>query len=272
MNETTATFTTSDGTEIFTRTLEPEAPRYDILIVHGLAEHSGRWVGPAAQFADHGAMVHMFDLRGHGQSGGKKMDIGDFSVFEDDIAQFASISAAASGRPWVLYGHSVGGMIATGYLIDERSPAPNAAVISAPALDDTAPPVLKAVAKPLGSVLPNMNFPTGVKGEQLSRDPAVGEAYFADPLVATKLTARMGKALFAEQSRLGDRLGEIVTPTFVIHGAEDPLIPPSASAGFTRSSNVQRKLYPNLRHETHNEPEGRQVIGDVIDWIERTIL
>jgi acylglycerol lipase len=272
MNETSGTFFTLDGTELFTRTITPETVRYDVLIVHGLGEHSGRWERPAKQFAAHRAAVHMLDLRGHGQSGGETMDIANFSVFQDDVAQYAASSAAASGRPWVLYGHSMGGLIGTGYLIDERSPTPNAAVISAPALDDNASPVLKAAAKPLGKMFPNMRFPTDIKGEQLSRDPAVGETYFADPLVNTKITARMGRAFFAEQARLGDRVGEIVTPTFVLHGAEDPLVPPSASAGFTRSPSVTRKLYPNLRHETHNEPEGKQVVGDVIDWIEATIL
>ena len=272
MNETTAAFATSDGTELFTRTLAPDAPRYDLLIIHGLGEHSGRWSDPARQFADHGAMVHMLDLRGHGKSGGEKMDIADFSAFQDDVAQFAAASAAASGRPWVLYGHSMGGLICAGYLIDERTPAPNASVISAPALDDNASPVLKAIAKPVGRVVPKMKFPTDIKSEQLSSDPAVGEAYFADPLVSTKITARMGRAFFMEQARLADRVGEIVTPTYVLHGAEDPLVPPSASAGFTRSPSVKRKLHPNLRHEIHNEPEGKQVIGDVIDWIEATIL
>ena len=272
MSETTGTFVTSDGTELFTRTVTPDAPRYDILIVHGLAEHSGRWSGPASQFAANGAAVHMLDLRGHGQSAGHEMHVEDFAVFADDVAQFAAASAAASGRPWVLYGHSMGGMICTGYLIDERSPAPNAAVLSAPSLDDEISPVIRSIAKVLGGVAPKMKFPTDVSAEQLSRDPAVGEAYFADPLVHTKATTRMGKSGFAEQARLRNRVDEIITPTLVFHGAEDPLVPPSASASLTRSSSVQRRLYPNLRHETHNEPEGRQVIGDVIDWIEATIL
>ena len=272
MSESTGTFVTADGTELFSRTITPEASRYDLLIVHGLAEHTGRWVGPANQFAAHGATVHMIDLRGHGQSSGGVMDVTDFSVYRDDIAQFAASTSAASGRPWVLYGHSMGGLICTGYLVDERSPTPNAAVISAPALDDNTSPFLKAIAKPIGSILPGLKFPTSVTGEQLARDASIGEEYFADPHVATKMTARMVKAFFVEQDRLNDRLGEIVTPTFVFHGAEDPLVPPSASVGLTRSPSVQRKLYPNLRHETHNEPEGAQVIGDVTDWIESTIL
>lgn len=272
MKETTATFVTSDGTELFTRTLTPESPRYDMLIVHGLAEHSGRWVGPARQFAAHGAMVHMLDLRGHGQSDGDNMHVDDFSVFADDVSEFAAVSAAASGRPWVLYGHSMGGLICTGYLIDQRTPVPNAAVLSAPGLDDGISPVLKGFAKILGGIAPKMKFPTDVSAEHLSRDPSVGEAYFADPHVYTKATTRMGRSGFAEQARLRDRVGEIVTPTYVFHGAEDELVPPSASAGFTRSPSVQRKLHPNLRHETHNEPEGEQVIGDVIDWIDATIL
>lgn len=272
MNETNASFVTSDGTELHTKTVEPDASRYDVLIVHGLGEHSGRWLDPARQFAESAATVHILDLRGHGQSEGDKMHVTSFSDFHDDIAQFAATSAAASGRPWVMYGHSMGGLICAGYLVDDRSPAPNAAVISAPALDDTAPRALKAIATQVGRILPNMKFPTKIEGEHLASDPSVGEHYFADPFVQTEITAGLGREFAKEQSRLADRVGEIVTPTYVIHGAEDPLVPPSASAGFTRSPSVTRRLHPNLRHELHNEAEGAQVIGDVIDWIEATIL
>jgi alpha-beta hydrolase superfamily lysophospholipase len=100
----------------------------------------------------------------------------------------------------------------------------------------------------------------------------VGEEYFADPLVETKPTARFGKCFFDEQSRLSDLQGSITTPTLVIHGADDPLVPPSASAGLADSQGVERRLYPTLRHELHNEPEGADVMGDIADWIDTKLF
>jgi alpha-beta hydrolase superfamily lysophospholipase len=56
-------------------------------------------------------------------------------------------------------------------------------------------------------------------------------------------------------------------PTLVIHGLDDRLVPPRASSGLGELPNVERRLYPGLRHELHNEPEGRQIVGEVIEWL-----
>lgn len=267
MTVESGTFTASDGIDLFTRTVRADNPRHELLIVHGIGEHSGRWVHQADLFAANGANVTMFDLRGHGRSGGPPLDTPSIQRLQDDIAEIAAATVAATGKPWILMGHSYGGMLCTGYLIDQREPFPNAAILSAPALDDGLPAVLKGLAKALGGFAGGVRVDNSIDGEHLSRDPKVGEQYEADDLVRTKGTLRMGKLTFAEMSRLRSRSDEIVIPTLVYHGAEDTLVPPSASASLAASPGVDRKLYPGLRHETHNEPEGDQVIGDAIDWI-----
>jgi alpha-beta hydrolase superfamily lysophospholipase len=273
MTEGIETYTASDGTEIFTRSWTIDSPRYDILIVHGLGEHSGRWSGPAEYFNAHGADVYSYDLRGHGRSGGDRVDIEDFALFYNDISEMAARTVASSGRPWVLYGHSLGGLECAGYLINDVEPRPNLAVLSAPAMVATRgiDNVLKAAASILGTIAPKMSVPSSITGEQLSRDASVGEAYFADDLVETKATTRFGKAVFAEQAKLVDHHSEITIQTLVIHGADDELVQPSASAGLAASGGVERKVYPGLRHEMHNEPESIQVLGDVTDWIDRKL-
>ena len=186
----------------------------------------------------------------------------------------ARTTAAASGRPWVLYGHSLGGLQAAGYLIDGYDPIPNIAVLSAPAMIATRgiDTVLKMAAGVLGRITPTTRISSKITGDQLSRDPAVGEEYFADPLVETQATTRFGKVVYGEQDRLAPRLGTIGIPTLVIHGADDELVEPAASAPLAASDSVTRKVYPGLRHEMHNEPEGPHVLGDVTDWIDTQLF
>ena len=272
MKETEGTYRTSDGTDLFTRSWTIDNPRYEVLLVHGLGEHSGRWDRPMAHLTERGASVSTYDLRGHGQSGGTPGDVERFDQFHDDISEMAEATVAMSGLPWVLYGHSLGGLQCAGYLVDDRAPQPNLAVLTAPVMDADVPWSLRTLASVLGRVAPGIRVSNSIEGDQLSKNPAVGEAYFADPLVQTKPTARFGKCFFDEQARLADMHQSITTPTLVLHGADDPLVPPSASAGLAASEGVERRVYPTLRHEIHFEVEGSEVMGDIADWIDAKLF
>ncbi len=271
MTSETRSLRMTDGIDLFVRSYQRPDPRYDVLIVHGVAEHSGRWESVASTFVDHGANVTTFDLRGHGRSGGPRMDVESIDRFREDISEVASAMVEPSGRQWVLYGHSLGGLLVTGYLLEDYAPAPNLAVLSAPALDDGLSPILKSIAKGLGGVLGNVRVDSGLKGEWLSRDPAVAEAYFADDLITTKGTLRLGKATFADMERQRAAVGTLTTPTYVFHGAEDVLVPTAASAVTATSPAVTRVVLPGLRHEAHNESEAAMVLGGVTDWIDRRL-
>jgi acylglycerol lipase len=172
--------------------------------------------------------------------------------------------------PWVLYGHSLGGLIFTHYLGEDR-PHPDAAILSAPALDADVPGALRAAVQILGRVTPKLALGNSIKAEQLSRDEAVGEAYFADPLVNTKVTTGLGFEMLRAQGRNAEVIAAIDTPTLVIHGADDPLVPPSASAPLAARDSVDRKVYPGLRHEIHNEPEQGQVLSEIAAWLDATL-
>lgn len=270
MNEATGTCETHDGLTLHTRSWVPDDPQRGILIVHGLGEHSGRWDHVAAFFVERGYAVSSFDLRGHGESEGVRAYANSFDDFIDDVAGIVTSGLVRTDLPWVLYGHSLGGLISAYYLAGD-GPHPNAAVLSAPALGADVPGALRVAAQLLGRVTPKWAMTNSIKGEQLSRDEAVGEAYFADPLVYTKATTRLGMELFAAQDRSRDVMMAIDTPTLVIHGGDDALVPPSASAPLAAVESVDRKVYPGLRHEMHNEPEQVQVLSEVSAWIDATL-
>ena len=83
----------------------------------------------------------------------------------------------------------------------------------------------------------------------------------------------MGAAAFAEQARVRAAAGQgLGVPTLVLHGLDDGLVPPAASEVFEGAPGVERRTYPGLRHELHNEPEGPQVIDDIIGWLREQVV
>jgi alpha-beta hydrolase superfamily lysophospholipase len=124
----------------------------------------------------------------------------------------------------------------------------------------------------LARVAPTSAIPNGIKGETISRDPSVGARTAEDPYCVKLSTARFGTAALAEQARV--RAGAVRgfgIATLVLHGVDDGLVPPSTTEVLATAPLVERRTYPGLRHELHNEPEGASVVDEVIAWLrERT--
>lgn len=260
---------TPNGTHELVRRWEPEGTaRAEMVLCHGLAEHSGRYEMVGARFADAGIGVTAYDQIGFGASGGRRAWVDHWSDVLDQIQRHVS-DAKAKGLPVVLLGHSGGGLFALEYALAER-PRPDLLVLSAPGLDGGA--AWQRLTAPLfAAVLPKLEIPNALKGSQLSRDPAVGEAYFADPLVLTKTTTRYGNELFSAMKRVRDAVDGLNVPTLVLHGAADSIVPPQGSAVLGELDCVDRRLYPALRHELFNEPEGPEIVDEVIAWIDQRL-
>ena len=238
-----------------------------VLIVHGLGEHSGRYDQVARRLAGKGIDVHGFDLRGFGASGGRRAWVDRWSDYHDDVeARLVQVRELARGRPVVLYGHSMGGLVALGYVLTSR-PKPDLLVLTAPALDAQVPEWKRRLAQVLSGVVPRLQIRNGFDGSVLSRDPTVGAAYLADPLTYGRTTLRLGGEMVREQERIRSSLDQLTVPTLVLHGAQDTLVPPAASEPLAALPGVTRVLYDGLRHEVHNEPEWESVLGDVVAWI-----
>ncbi|TDI37497.1 MAG: alpha/beta hydrolase [Acidobacteria bacterium] len=256
------------GTELVRDWTPSSEPKATVVVVHGLAEHSGRYERTGSLLSDAGFHVRSFDLIGAGASGGDRWDIDDWNRYHDQIQTHVEW-AKEQGRPVVLMGHSMGGNLVLGYAISDRPP-PDLLVASAPALGGGAA-WQRAIAPVVAKLVPTLSISNGLKGEQLSRDPAVAEAYFADPLVHPKSTTRLGAALFAAMDDVASNCDRLDLPTLVLHGGLDTIVPPQSSAFLESLPGVDRRLYPSLRHEILNEPEGPEVVSDIIDWVDARI-
>lgn len=258
-----------DGVHELRRVWEPEGEvRGAIVVVHGLGEHSGRYERTGSLLADAGFSVRSFDLIGFGATGGRRAYVENWSVLLDQVETHMS-AARETGLPVILLGHSLGGLISLEYALSERV-APDLLVVSAPALSAGAA-WQKMMAPVVGAIGPKLMLPNGLKGEQLSRDSAVGEQYFADPLVLTKTSARFGAEMFAAMDRTNAATASLDVPTLVIHGGMDTIVPPPATAHLASLPGVERELYPTLRHESFNEPEGPDVVADIVEWIGKSL-
>ncbi len=259
-----------DGTRLLLRKWPAHGdPWASVLLVHGLSEHSGRYEQLGEWLAEAGLRVHAYDHRGFGGSGGRRGDVRRWAELLDDLQQRVS-AVRADGLPLVLLGHSMGGLICAEYAESQR-PQPDVMVLSAPGLDSGHPRHLHWLAAVLGRVLPLVSVSGGHDFSVLSRDPAVGEAFRTDPLVVNRQTTRFGLEAFTAQARTRAGIRRIHVPTLVIHGADDWLVPPSASEGLANVPGVERRVYPGLRHELHHEPEGPRVVADVIAWLREKV-
>ncbi|MFP4227298.1 MAG: lysophospholipase [Salinivenus sp.] len=264
---------TIDGLRLFTRRWRPDgSPLAHMVLVHGYADHSGRYDHVADTFAKVGLATYAFDLRGHGQSEGKRVYVDRFDQYLDDLSRVLTwVREDAPDRPLFLFGHSMGGLISLKYVLD-RSPTLQGLILSAPALEvnpDLAP-LLRRAAHVLGRLAPTLPTVGSPKGA-ISRDPQVVAQANADPLnYHGRIPARTGAELLRAGARVRARLGALQTPFLVIHGTADLLASPRWSRRLheeARSEDKTIHLYEDLYHETFNEPEQKRVLRDLRRWV-----
>lgn len=262
-----------DGTSLLVRHWPVPAgePWASLLLVHGLAEHSGRYEHVGTQLAAAGIDTHAFDLRGFGASGGPRASVDRWSQLHDDLEErLVAVRSIAPARPLVLFGHSLGALIALGYVLDGRA-RPDLLVLSAPAISADIPLWQRLLVSSLWRVAPGLQLSNRLDIETLSSDAEVRANYLADPLNQHKSTVRFAHAAFGEQRRVAASLDRLSMPTLVVHGGLDRLVPTVTSEALEGRPGVTRRVYPGLRHELHNEPAGPRVVDEEIGWIRERV-
>lgn len=261
MDETTFEYPGHAGT-IFARRWDGATPDHIVLLVHGYGEHSGRYEHVADRLTREGAVVYATDHVGHGRSAGERVLVTDFEGVCDDVHLLEERARAEHpGLPVVVIGHSMGGMIAARYA-QRFGDGLTAVVLSGPVLGawEAAEALLRLDEIPDVPIDP----------ATLSRDPAVGAAYAADPLVWHGPFQRATlEALVATLHRI-DAGGALDVPLLWLHGADDALVPIGPSrAAFAElgGARAASKTYPGARHEIFNETNRDEVLGDVAAFV-----
>jgi alpha-beta hydrolase superfamily lysophospholipase len=277
-----------------------------VLIVHGHAEHSGRYDYVGAWLAERGYVAEAFDLRGHGQSPGRRAFVRSFDEYLADLeAVLADVQGRHAGRPLFLLGHSMGGAIVPLYVIRQESVAEaylreHVAEASQPRMQDdshlsaraelrydgiigiilsgpgirgrrSAPRPILWLFRIIGRLLPKLRL-TKLAAGDVSRDPDVVARYDADPLNYRRgMPAGTLVAMINAGREIHDNMERFSLPLFIVHGAEDALTDPEGSRElFARATTNDKelKVYPGLFHEVLNEPEKGQILTDIASWLD----
>jgi alpha-beta hydrolase superfamily lysophospholipase len=270
---TERTFDGAGGTRIVYDVWMPDiTPRAVVVLSHGLGEHARRYDHVARRFGEDGMVTYALDHRGHGRSGGKRVQVKDISEYTGDFDTLVGTATKEHpGCTRIVLGHSMGGGIVFAYGV-ERPDNYELMVLSGPAVaaDAAVPPPLAVVAKTLGAIAPGLPV-QDLDVSAISRDPAVVAAYNTDPLVHHgKVPAGIARTLLLIGETMPQRAAALTAPLLVVHGAEDRLISVDGSRRLVeavRSSDAELKVYPGLYHEVFNEPERYQVLDDVVSWI-----
>ena len=259
-----------------THWLPASRPRAVVLLAHGYAEHAGRYDHVVKRLTDAGYALYAIDHWGHGRSDGTPGFVPRFSAFTDGMAELLTLVEVNHGdTPRLLLGHSMGGLIATLFLI-ERQQAFVAAALSGPAILPAAPPSRFTVwiSRFLSRFFPRLGV-LALDAKGVSRDPAVVAAYQADPLVYPgKIGARLGKEFMDAMAAAQAGAPEITLPILIQHGEADRLTAPDGSRYlFEHVSSADKllKIYPGLFHEIYNEPEQGVVLDDLVGWFDAHI-
>jgi alpha-beta hydrolase superfamily lysophospholipase len=261
------------GVALLYRAWEVDRPRARVRIIHGLGEHSGRYTPLAAALVERGFSCYAADLRGHGVSGGRRGHVGRFDEYLDDLQR---LTVATQGdEPALLFGHSLGGLIAVRAMQTGSAGELTGTVLSAPALDLAAPlPWWRDPAATLLSrVAPTLALPNGINPDDLSHDPAAVTAYRTDPLVHDRITPR----LFAEMRRAmraaADEAGKVRVPVLLLAPGDDRITNVDAAVWVVDRfyGEVCVRAYPQLYHEPLQEEERGAILTEVLEWIEQRI-
>lgn len=276
MKTTSGNFTAQDGTSIFWQGWTPDkAPKAVVQVIHGYAEHIGRYTNVVGELIPAGYAVFGTDHRGHGKSQGRRGYVLSFQEFIDDERKFFRdiLQKQFPGIPYFVLGHSMGSLIAMNYVEQDANGIKGLVLSGTGSLPGTyAPQILLSITKVLSKILPSIHVKSPLPPEFISRDMDAVKAYRADPLVYNVITPRLAHEMNRYVTIGAQNAVGIQIPVLIQIGSQD--------IAFTGQQQLFEaigaadktfKLYEGLKHEVYNElPADRaKVLGDLKNWLDR---
>ncbi len=276
MNTTELSWKSSDGLTIYGKKWDTNLPlKAVICMMHGMGEHINRYDHVMAMFNENGYAVIGCDQRGHGKSEGKRGHFPDFDTFMNDVDNLLKIASEHyPATKQILYGHSMGGNLVANYLL-RRHPKIAGAILSSPYFQLAfQPPAFKLfIGRLLKGLFPALSMDSGLDSSAISRDKKEVEKYNNDPLVHGKVSAKLGIEMIETGQWALDNAEKLNIPTLIYHGTLDKLTSHNASADFAIKAQKQATFvsFDGLFHETHNEPERKEVFKTIISWLDNLV-
>lgn len=238
-----------------------EAPQKILVIVHGQGEQSDRYEHFTHYLDVSVDMIAAIDLPGHGKSEGPRGHIDSYSQYHQALESLVQrlLQEFGPSPDYYLFGHSMGGQVALGYLSNISTKAIfKKTIICAPLLDlGFPPPAVKVwMAKLAVSILPKLKIPSELNLNHLTHDPEVNQYYNENPLNHGYVTPKW----FTEMRKEGQRLralSSLPTPSLWIIPMDDQIVSAPASYQLAqqlkKKCEVQLETFPGFYHEAFNE-------------------
>ncbi len=271
---------THDGIELYWRSWQADSPTGVIVLVHGLADHSGRFEEIGQFLASGGWTVYACDLRGHGLSSdghqAGRVHVDHFSDYANDLSAMISLAKQHHpDLPVIILGHSMGGLISLTYALNHPQEL-DGVVLSSPTLgahaDAQPPAVLNLLVRMLVHIKPRLLFPSDLNTGSISRDADVVRAYIDDPLVSEKVSARWYVEITKAIDDIQGRAAELKIPTLLMQSGDDRLVDPQAASNWAKEAPkdlLKLVVWDGFFHEMFNEPEKEKVYACVLEWLNR---
>jgi alpha-beta hydrolase superfamily lysophospholipase len=267
------------GPSLYRYAVMPDrSPEAVVAVLHGYGEYGARYDHVMAAWAERGIASVAIDLRGHGRAGGRRGYCGRFAEYLDDVRELELLAAAVTsdpaGRvPLFLFGHSLGGLVATAAALAKPSPW-RGLILSAPffGIGPGIPvsPAKQVAGRIASRLLPWLAQPNGIRSADVTHDAAIARAYEKDPLVFHIATARWFTEARAAQARVLEQAGALAMPLHVVMGTGDRIAKlEKARAFFDRagSSDKTWEEREGLFHEVLNEPEWPSIADRIADFV-----
>jgi alpha-beta hydrolase superfamily lysophospholipase len=246
-------------------------PTYNIIIIHGLGEHSGRYKEFASFFIKKNIGVFSFDLIGHGKSDGLKGHISNMKDFTDSIEEvLIEIRKRFINTPIIIFGHSLGGCLALNYLIERKSKEISLAIISSAWIETKIqiPKYLLIIQRIIHTLFPKIRLSNRLDTKDLSKDIKIVDKYKNDPLVHDRISLNLLSEINKTIKKIKNKDYNIEIPVLIIHGKKDKIISYKGSELINKKiNNSKLKLYDNVYHEPHNDNERKEILEYYYDFI-----
>ena len=261
----------ADGTKLAYRAWPRPQATITFAVVHGLGDHAGRYAAFADAMGARGMATFALDLRGHGKSAGQRGHVDSWSQWTDDFAGFVRHVEGLVQSEVVPLGHSFGGAVLLSTVLDGKLANCKRFIVSSPALKvKVAVPEWKiSLGRVSSTVMPRLALDNEVHADWLSRIPEVVEAYRTDPLVHSKISARLYTEWLRATQDILDRATQIREPFLILAGADDRLIDPAGSVQLSKRtpSWSELQVLPGRYHEPFNDLGSDEVFGIIERWL-----
>jgi len=248
-------------------------PKAQVLLVHGLGEHMGRYNHVAYALQNAGYAVSGYDHVGHGLSSGIRGDVDTPNQLVDDLAAVVADMQHHQPRqtPLVLLGHSLGGLVVQ-RAVAQGACHVDAVVMSSPALAAFTNAVQKLLLATLPKYFPHLRVSNGLPLAWLARDAQVVRAYREDRLVHDQISAGLAAWLMDEAQHAVQHAADWQTPSLLMYAGQDRCVNPQGSEQFAKAAPpqwLQSHCYNVMYHEIFNDPEKQLVLNKLVGWLDQ---